>query len=265
MIQDINGEVVFYGVFNKQLQERNVLIYWKTHKNMNKRILTIMIFAGNVILFSACNNTTNVEKKEASLATNTTGETTSGSKTTTTSGHSHELGANSDLMQIMQNGMNEMKQMKMTGDPDYDFASMMAMHHESGIKMADEEISKGKNQELVSLAKKIKQEQETEKKEFKNYTSNNKAGSQNKAFMGEMNKHMQMAESDMNKMSMKGNIDQDFASMMAMHHKHGLMMAETEVKYGKNQKLKSMAQKSMESQKKEIKQLESVVGKKQGM
>lgn len=230
---------------------------------MNKRFIITIIFAGSIAMFSSCNESTVTENKEAAVIT-TTGGSTSVTDNATTSGHTHEHGVSSDLMKIMQNVMNQMKEMKMTGDPDYDFASMMAMHHESGIKMADEEIAHGKNQELISLAKKIRQQQESEKKELKNFTSANKAGAQNKAFMNEMKKHMEMAESDMNKMSMTGNIDKDFASMMAMHHQHGIMMGEAEVKYGKNQKLKGMAQKKMENQKKEIQQLQRFTEKKQG-
>lgn len=231
---------------------------------MNRKFITVIAFAGNIVLFSACNQTTPSDKNEASTNL-TTGASTSGSHLQTTSGQSQHQKMSQEMMQMMQNGMMQMKQMKMTGDPDYDFASMMAMHHENGIKLADKEISNGKDMELVSLAKKMKQQQEAEKKELKTFTSNHKPSGQDKAFMDAMKKNMDMSESDMNKMTTTGNTDKDFAMMMNMHHKHGIKMEETEMKYGKDEKLKAMAKKSMENQKNEMKELEKLGGKKEGM
>lgn len=223
---------------------------------MNKKFISHLFFAGSIVLFSGCSETNTTEKKEASVVT-TTGGTTSGSSQETTSGHMHEEGM-SPLMKSMHSTMEQMKQMKMTGDPDYDFASMMIEHHKGGMEMSQYEIDNGKNQELVKLAQQINQEQEKELKEFKNFVSSHNAVSQNNSFMEEMNKHIQKGEQDMKGMKMSGNVDQDFARMMAMHHKHGIDMAKTEVKYGKDPKLKGMAKKTIEEQQKEIKKLESL-------
>lgn len=56
--------------------------------------------------------------------------------------------------------------MKMTGDTDYDFAMMMRMHHEQGLKMAQNEIDNGKDATLRKLAKKIVATQQKEIAEF---------------------------------------------------------------------------------------------------
>lgn len=236
---------------------------------MNKIIFTSLIFAGNLIIFSACNNNAKVETKQAGITTTTSG-TTAGSKTNTTvgttsgsdeastSGSMNDESMSSDLMESMHSSMKEMKQITLTGDPDYDFASMMVKHLEGGIKLTEEEISKGKSQELVDLAMTIKSDQEKIKKELKKYTSMMKPSAKNQAFMNESKKQMQMTESEMNKMTMKGNIDEDFANMMAMHHKQSLSMNKAELKYGKDQKLKDMAEKAIMDEQKQIKQLEAI-------
>jgi uncharacterized protein (DUF305 family) len=236
---------------------------------MNNIIFSSLIFAGTFIIFSACNNNAKVETKQASITTTTSGTTagvnttttdgtTSGSDEASTSGHMHEESMSSDLMKNMQSTMSEMKQMKMTGDPDYDFASMMVKHHEGGLKLTEEQISKGKSQELVDIAKTIKSDQEKEKKELKKFTAMMKPADKNQAFIDEVQKQMQMAESEMKNMTMKGNIDEDFAMMMAMHQKHGVKMNKAELKYGKDQKLKVMAEKAIDTQQKQIKELEAI-------
>lgn len=58
------------------------------------------------------------------------------------------------------------KHMKMTGDQDYDFAMMMRMHHEKGVKMAQEEIDKGKDPDMRAAAKEIVEAQKKEIAEF---------------------------------------------------------------------------------------------------
>ena len=47
------------------------------------------------------------------------------------------------------------KDMAMTGDTDKDFAAIMAEHHRSGNRMAQEYINSGHNQELKDLAQQM--------------------------------------------------------------------------------------------------------------
>jgi uncharacterized protein (DUF305 family) len=49
-----------------------------------------------------------------------------------------------DMMRHLDNGMSNMKSMKMTGDFDLDFANMMIVHHQAAIDMSEIEIAKGR-------------------------------------------------------------------------------------------------------------------------
>jgi uncharacterized protein (DUF305 family) len=55
---------------------------------------------------------------------------------------------------------------------------------------------------------------------------------------------------------MTGDTDQDFAIMMREHHKGAIDMARVELEHGKDPELKSLAQKVIEDQSREIKQLD---------
>ena len=68
----------------------------------------------------------------------------------------------------------------------------------------------------------------------------------------EMHKSMMKGMKEMQGMKPSGNMDHDFAMMMRHHHAQALEMAQHELKHGKDQKMRDMAQKIMDSQKKEI-------------
>lgn len=60
-----------------------------------------------------------------------------------------------ELHMSMMKGMKEMQGMKMSGDTDHDFASMMIKHHEQAIEMAQTELDRGKSTEVQKTAREI--------------------------------------------------------------------------------------------------------------
>ena len=77
----------------------------------------------------------------------------------------------------------------------------------------------------------------------------------------DMHKSMMKGMKDMEAMKSSGNVDHDFAMMMKMHHQSALDMAEVELQQGKDAKMRSMAKKIIESQKKEIKEFDQWMAK----
>lgn len=62
-------------------------------------------------------------------------------------------------------------------------------------------------------------------------------------------------------MEMSGDVDKDFARMMASHHRTGVKMAEIEAESGKDPELKALAKKIISAQKEELEVLEKHAGK----
>jgi uncharacterized protein (DUF305 family) len=85
-------------------------------------------------------------------------------------------------------------------------------------------------------------------------TSNNMEN-MNSALMNSMNSMMDK----MKTVQMTGDFDVDFANMMIEHHQGAVDMSEKEVGTGKDEKLKSMAQHIISSQKGEIQALQDFV------
>lgn len=167
-------------------------------------------------------------------------------------------GMKSDMQKMHKN----MTSMKMTGDPDYDFAQMMIEHHKGAIDMSKKELKQGKDQEVKSMAQKVIDDQTKEMKELQAFTKKNKpskamkgeeTGSAEKDMMSKINDD----QKEMQDMQMKGDQDQDYVSMLIMHHKQAVDMSKDYLDNAKNDRLKQMAQKMIDENKDQIDKLEN--------
>jgi uncharacterized protein (DUF305 family) len=70
------------------------------------------------------------------------------------------------MKQSMSGMMKNMQDMPMSGDTDHDFASMMKMHHQGAIDMAQAELASGKDPQLRKMAQNIISAQKKEIKDF---------------------------------------------------------------------------------------------------
>ena len=72
----------------------------------------------------------------------------------------------------------------------------------------------------------------------------------------EMHKAMEKMHLEMKAMKMSGDIDVDYSTLMAIHHKGALEMAAIQLKYGKNAALKRFNEKLIKDQSAEMKVLQ---------
>ncbi len=79
-----------------------------------------------------------------------------------------------ELSETMKDMMDKMNNMQMTGNTDKDFAMMMKSHHEGAVKMAEDELSHGKQYEIKKMARKIITDQNKEIIDFKAWLSSQK-------------------------------------------------------------------------------------------
>lgn len=161
--------------------------------------------------------------------------------------------ASNAMMKSMQSGMSQMMSMKMTGDPDHDFAMMLKMHHQGAVEMADLEIKQGTNAQAKALASSIKVANQKEIKALTQFLSSHKPMPSASKLGQDAMKIMHSGTHSMN-----NNLDHDFASMMAQHHQQGVDMARAFLKEGKTEKMKMMANNVIKQQTKEIAELKKL-------
>ncbi len=81
------------------------------------------------------------------------------------------------------------------------------------------------------------------------------AGAMKGHSQGSMQLHQIMADGMKMPMTMSGNVDKDFATMMTMHHQQAIKMVDVLLKHGTHADLKAIARKMKAAQQAEIKQL----------
>ncbi|HEV8553736.1 MAG TPA: DUF305 domain-containing protein [Casimicrobiaceae bacterium] len=84
------------------------------------------------------------------------------------------MAAGGDMRSSMMGMMKSMDSMKMTGDADRDFATMMKIHHQGAIDMAQMELKSGKDAKMRAMAKRIIEAQQKEIKEFDRWLAKRK-------------------------------------------------------------------------------------------
>ena len=80
----------------------------------------------------------------------------------------------------------------------------------------------------------------------------------------DMSKAMAGMMKKMQEMPMTGDTDRDFATMMKAHHQGAIDMSQMELQSGKDSKMRAMAKRIIEAQKKEIKEFEGWLAKHKG-
>ncbi|MGV3460268.1 MAG: DUF305 domain-containing protein [Flavobacterium sp.] len=157
-----------------------------------------------------------------------------------------------EMMMVMHSMMDEMSSMEMTHDPDVDFAAMMIMHHQGAIAMANLEIEKGKNAEMKAMAQAIITAQQQEIQELQGILAALPVDGMDMDFMEEQMMGMDKMDAMADQQMITGDIDNDFASLMIIHHQAAIDSASSYLHHGSDGELSAMANAIIEMQSEEI-------------
>lgn len=159
------------------------------------------------------------------------------------------------MMDSMHAMMDRMQAAPKTNDPEIDFAKMMIMHHQGAIGMANVELEAGKNDSLKHIAQKIITEQQAEIQELNNLLMNLTVDNSDPDFSMEQMNNMMKGGKAADIQIITGDIDNDFATLMIVHHQGAIDNASAYLHHGNNTILKTMATNIVTSQTKEIEEL----------
>lgn len=162
------------------------------------------------------------------------------------------------MMKTMHQMMDSMNMMQMTNDPNIDFAMMMKMHHQGAINMAQIELSKGGDATIKNMAQNIINSQTQEIQQLNNFLAAHMSPSSiDSSFTMESEKIMDNMGREADIQIINGNTDQDFATLMILHHNSAVEMARLYQLHGADASLLSMAKNIVESQQEEIKEFQN--------
>lgn len=159
------------------------------------------------------------------------------------------------MMDSMHAMMARMMAMPKTNDPEIDFARMMVMHHQGAINMSNVELQAGSNDSLKRVAQKIITEQQAEIQQFNTILTGLTIDNSDPSFSMEQMSNMMKMDSQADVQIITGDIDNDFATLMMIHHQSAIDNASAYLHHGNNAQLKTMATNIVNSQGKEIEEL----------
>lgn len=153
---------------------------------------------------------------------------------------------------IMHDMITDMMSIPESQSADIDYLNGMIPHHKSAIKMAESYLKySDSNDEMKKLAENIIkiQSAETEYMESLLKTVKETDGQKELHYISEYNDAMHSSHSHSNNYD---SISQVFAEGMTEHHQMAISMSEIILKYGDNENVKTLAKNIIESQQKEI-------------
>ena len=120
-----------------------------------------------------------------------------------------------DSMHVM---MSRMEAMPKTNDPEIDFPKMMIMHHQGAINMGNVQIQNGSNDSLKRISQKMIMMQQMEIQELNTILATQTVNNSVSAFTMEQMDHMMKMDEMADVQLITGDIDNDFATLMILHH-----------------------------------------------
>src|ERR1700760_1956872 len=185
--------------------------------------------------------------------------------------------------------MNDMA-VKPTGDVDHDFVAMMAPHHQGAIDMSEAELRYGHNEQLIRIAQDIVVEELQEIAAMRAASGEKLTPTEatlaasfagtaagpgfsspvpadnvppslktERPFLAENAASMTKMMNDMD-VKPTGDVDHDFVAMMVPHHQGAIDMAQAELRYGHDERLKRIAQEIIVDQQQEITAMRLALG-----
>lgn len=156
------------------------------------------------------------------------------------------------MMDSMHAMMAKMDKMHVTNNPEIDFPMMMMMHHKGAISMANLELQAGKDDSLKRTARKIIDEQQVDIQQFMSFLDTVQSEAVDMEFTMEQKANMDKMGKTADVQLITGDVDNDFATLMIVHHQAAVDNALSYQHHGGNPWLLKKAADIASSQTKEI-------------
>lgn len=170
----------------------------------------------------------------------------------------------SRLVHTLQRMSDAIDDVDNTNDPDQDFALKMKVHHRGAINMANFEILRGDDEEVLAMADTLIEAHSLEIARLDSFLHSHSVvvdSVNGKQFNDASDEAMAKLDSLVKVIPLNNETDHDFLVLMIEHHKNGVEMADALLEFGKEEELKAMVTKMREGAEREIALLEALLEK----
>ncbi|GAA3951068.1 DUF305 domain-containing protein [Hymenobacter algoricola] len=164
------------------------------------------------------------------------------------------------LMNVRSTMLQDMEAVKPTGNADSDFAHVMMAHHRGAVALSALELRHGQDAGLRALARKISTDQKKELQALKASAARLNGAPATSPSAAAPDPFTSLMKSSLERMMNLGlpggSIDADYALLMVAHHQSAIDLAKAELAYGRDAKLREMAQQLIDTRQNELQQFE---------
>ena len=251
---------------NKYTQDNTASII--ANKASKTKLLGMAALCSSALIFTACQpaseDTATEVDTEMTSETADTHDTDMDHETHDMDSNMKEHAATTEFGKEYMDSMDDMHEDMMEGmqanNADVAFAKGMLPHHEGAVDMAEIQLKYGKDETMRKLATDIIAAQEAEIEQMENWLDAN-PDTEEQTYTKEMQQAYDASMKSMHDDMMQGILSKDadmaFAKGMLPHHQGAVAMAEVQLKYGKNDEMRKLAQDIIDAQQSEIDLMQS--------
>lgn len=237
--------------------------------SLNYRPLLIASMCTSIAMLAACQPTNNTKPADMSTkSVSTDNHSQSHAEHNMSMDMEADMSHVNEVTKAYMQGMSTMHEDMMAGmqanDADVAFAKGMLPHHVGAVDMAQVQLKYGKDETMRQLAKDIIAAQQAEIEQMKNWIAAHPDSPKqpNTAQMQQAYHHsMQSMHEEMMAGIQDSNPDMAFAKGMLPHHQGAVAMAEVQLKYGKDESMRQLAQQIIDAQQAEIELMQNWINK----
>ena len=142
---------------------------------------------------------------------------------------------------MMKSLIDDMSNLRLTKDPDIDFATIMKLHHECVMQMADMEIRMGKDTAIQTRAKNLLNRLQIRNKILDGFVFDQRPDNLNDSFSLQAISIFKQLSYSKNIGDTTSIIDQQFLSIVPVEHEIAIRVATVYLHYGTVPELKTVA------------------------
>jgi uncharacterized protein (DUF305 family) len=164
-----------------------------------------------------------------------------------------------EAMSMLHHMLDEIDSVQLLSNPGEDFARIMKVHHKWANMLGNFELDKGDNDAIKEVAQLMIARNEVELIEFQDFLDGHTptASAQGKTWDDEAKASLKLMHQNADLEILTGDADHDYAIIIVNHHQSAIDMARSYLKYGTNANLKSLAERMIADQTKEIQDLQA--------
>jgi uncharacterized protein (DUF305 family) len=168
-----------------------------------------------------------------------------------------------ELRAELQETIEKINDVEVTGNQDADFARIMIEHHKGAVDLSDAYINKTQNEQMKKLVTESRDKKKADIKIMEDLLDkldvdkNSNDAASRRVDSPMKNTVVSSMSSPDASTSMRGDIDSEFAKLMIDHHKQAIELSRMEVESGSDIEMKAIAKKIIDDNEKQISQLKS--------